>query len=182
LDDFEEEEDKPKTKVVKSKTVSTSYSVSSESNVQIKTEKQESVVVEEVEEDEAPEQDELSKLMESLKTGDFEKTIDDLAKSLQLDENTGGMGPSEAKLNIFLAEMPDMNLNEEAIGKIMEDFEKQPEMMKMVEQLMGTFVSKDVMYEPMKEMKSRVCPFDIFLIGRAVSKVVRRKYLQTFKC
>jgi len=139
LDDFDEEEDKPKTKTIKSKSTSTTYSVSSDS-VQIKTEKQESVVVEE-EVDEKEEQDELAKLMESLKTGDFEKTIDDIAKSLQLDGNSG--------------ELPDMNLNEETIGKIMEDFEKQPDMMKMVEQLMGTFVSKDVMYEPMKEMRTR---------------------------
>jgi len=92
------------------------------------------------------EKDEISKLLESLKTGDFDKTLEDMAKNLHLT------GENE--------DLPDLNqLSEEQISKMMEDLEKdfqeKPEMADMMEKIMGTFMSKDVMYDPMKEMKEK---------------------------
>jgi len=167
LEDFDEDEHLSSKKKTKTKSTTTTTTTTETNVIDIKKEdtgKVEVIMKDEIkltkvkkeeedeedegkkEEDEQREKDEISKLLDSLKTGDFDKTLEDMAKNLHLT------GENE--------DLPDLNqLSEEQISKMMEDLEKdfkeKPEMADMMEKIMGTFMSKDVMYDPMKEMKEK---------------------------
>jgi len=84
--------------------------------------------------------DEVTRLMESLvHNGDFDKTLSELA-SLQLDDP-----------NL----LQDLNMSDETIEQMVNDLQNKPEMAKVMQDMMGTLMSKDLMYEPLKEMKTR---------------------------
>jgi len=90
--------------------------------------------------------DQVKRLMESLTTGEFDKTLEEIAKSLDstgfgssVEELTGGQSP----------------MSEEAMEKFVKEIQGQPEVYRAMEDIMEKFLSKDIMYEPMKELKDR---------------------------
>lgn len=48
--------------------------------------------------------------------------------------------------------------SEEMMKEALDQLENSPEFASMMEKMMGSILSKDVLYEPMKEMKDRVLP------------------------
>jgi len=81
--------------------------------------------------------------MESLSHGEFDKTLEEITKALE-----SGEMPDFKDLNLDNFE----GLNEEALEKLVEEFEKKPEMQDMMTSMMSQLVSKDMLYEPMKEI------------------------------
>lgn len=144
LDDIEEEEETTTSK--SSKSESTKAETKKEekpekktvnSNANTKDEEADKLVSEEV-----------KKLMESLvQTGELEKGLEEVLKSLDINEDALGNIPSLEELQ---------NVDEETMEKILSEIQQKPEMVKAVEDMMSAFMSKDLMYEPMKEIRDRV--------------------------
>jgi len=90
--------------------------------------------------------DEVKKLMESLSHGEFDKTLEDITKAIEKGE---------------IPEFNDLNLenfgglNDQMLEKLAEEFENKPEMKDIMANMMSQLVSKDMLYEPMKEISQK---------------------------
>jgi len=90
--------------------------------------------------------DEVKKLMDSLSHGEFDKTLEEITKAIQKGEI-----PDFKDLNIDNIE----SLNEEMLEKFAEEFENKEEMQNIMTNMMSQLVSKDMLYEPMKEISTK---------------------------
>jgi hypothetical protein len=84
--------------------------------------------------------DEVTKLIEGLSTGTFDKSLEDILAQTKMDFEGLDMA----------------NLTEESLEKLVEEFESKPEMQEVMEEMMTQLMSKEVMYEPMKKMQEKV--------------------------
>jgi hypothetical protein len=82
--------------------------------------------------------EELRKMMEGLAHGDFNKTFEEIVKN---------MGEEE---------LPFDQDAEENIKKLLQEVESNPEMANLMEGMMQSLIAKDILYEPIKEMKDKV--------------------------
>eukprot|EP01114_Cavostelium_apophysatum_P014144 TRINITY_DN3589_c0_g1_i1.p1 TRINITY_DN3589_c0_g1~~TRINITY_DN3589_c0_g1_i1.p1 ORF type:complete len:250 (+),score=82.14 TRINITY_DN3589_c0_g1_i1:25-750(+) len=140
LDDFDEDDESKSAKPKEQKQETSSASATSASDP-VKSEKDEK-------KEETPSNEEVTKLMENLlASGDFNKTLEELTSKFGGDLKEEDL-PDLGDINLN-------NINEESLEKMLNEFQNKPEMQKMVEEMMGAFMSKDMMYEPMKEMHQR---------------------------
>lgn len=94
-------------------------------------------------------------MMESLAHGDFNETWEDIIKSMK-EEN------GNVELNNMFGELPpdlENQFSEENIQKLMEEVESNPEMANFMEGMMSSLVSKDILYDPLKEMRDQYGPW-----------------------
>jgi len=95
--------------------------------------------------------EELRKMMESLAHGDTNQTLDELFQQF------GGNGEFPAELS---GSLPDLDKEtEESLKKLMDEFQANPQMQEIMEGMMEKLVSKDVLYEPIKEMREQYPPW-----------------------
>jgi len=132
LEDFEEDEKKQENKKKESENKSSLNKQSDnlkgeedKSNVSLKNE------------------EEVKKLMESLTSEEFDKTLEEITKAM-----ANGDIPDFKDLNLENFD----GLNEEMLEKLAEEIENKPEMHDIMNNMMSQLVSKDILYEPMKEI------------------------------
>ena len=99
--------------------------------------------------------------MEGLAHGDFNKTFEEIVKNMgeedmQFDKDT-----------------------EDNIKKLLQEVENNPDMANIMEGMMQSLISKDILYEPIKEMKDKVyiymfLLFNSYFIVRALVKRKRK--------
>lgn len=81
-------------------------------------------------------------MMENLAHGDVDKTLEEFAKQFEGQD---------------LDNMPELDAEtEESLKKFMDEFEKNPDVQNFMEDMMQKLVSKDILYEPIKELKDQV--------------------------
>jgi hypothetical protein len=85
-------------------------------------------------------------MMEELAHGDISKTMEDLVKKFEEE----GEFPENGNIPELDAE------SEESIKKMIEELQTNPEMQGFMEDIMNKLVSRDILYEPIKEMRELV--------------------------
>jgi peroxin-19 len=109
--------------------------------------------------------DEVTKLMDSLSHGDFEKTLEELAQNMSKDMPD-------------LPDLGDFDLSStDNIDQLVNEMENKPEMQQMMSEVVEKLVSKDVLYEPMKEMRDQ---YPVYLTANK-DKISAEEYTRCVK-
>jgi len=112
--------------------------------------------------------DEVKKLIDSLSHGEFDKTLEEITKAME-----NGEMPDFKDLNLDNFD----GINEEMLEKIAEEFEKKPEMQNIMTDMMKNLVSKDWLYEPMKEISLKYPEW----LGSNKGKISEAEYIRYCK-
>jgi len=134
----------------------------------------------------------MSSLIDELSLGEFSTVLDQLAKSMDKQEEQAneqpGLNTNEIEKNIsktleVLAENAKKieetaSTDEgELLDQLMKEFENNNELQGMMEGMMKQIMSKEVLYEPMKEMKNKYPAW----LAENKDKITQEKYQQYIK-
>jgi len=143
LEDFEEEQK------TEAKTTSTTTTTNTQTDPNAETKEEKDSKDKSLTE---TQMDELRKMMEGLAHGEWNKTFEEIFE--QMNQESG------AELPNLSGPLPELDKEtEEAVQKLMTEFQSNPQMQEFMEGMMEKLVSKDVLYDPIKEMRDQYPPW-----------------------